>query len=214
MHIEFLVEDGSGKVFLDLLLPKFGLDSYRIHSYKGVGRLPKSSSSNRHLTKRNGLLSNLKKLLEGYGKSLSQQDCVFVLFDLDDEDIQELRAKLLSLYSELRTPARAVVAIAIEEMEAWFLGDTIALQSAYPRLKTTILNTYKQDSVCGTWELLARILGHEHEIKDWQKAGKLKSEWAEKITPHMCLNNNRSPSFLDFKNKIQSLNSQWNGLKI
>lgn len=42
-----------------------------------------------------------------------------------------------------------------EEIEAWLLGDRHALLSAYPHAKMHVLNTYVQDSICGTWEVLA-----------------------------------------------------------
>ena len=43
---------------------------------------------------------------------------------------------------------------AIEESEAWLLGDREALIAAYPDINLEILDTYVQDSQCGTWELL------------------------------------------------------------
>ena len=44
MHIEILVEDLSGKKALDILVPRIvgGQDTFRVHSYKGVGRIPKN----------------------------------------------------------------------------------------------------------------------------------------------------------------------------
>ncbi len=35
--------------------------------------------------------------------------------------------------------------------------------------------------------------------------GTEKSEWAEKITPFMDVNNNKSPSFNSFKNTVENL---------
>ena len=47
MHIEILVEDASGEKLLESLLPKvFGTQgdphTWRVHAYKGIGRIPKT----------------------------------------------------------------------------------------------------------------------------------------------------------------------------
>ena len=44
MHFEVLVEDASGAIMLEVLLEKIlggQQHTYKIHSYKGIGRLPK-----------------------------------------------------------------------------------------------------------------------------------------------------------------------------
>ena len=45
MHIEILVEDSSGKNLLQVLLPRFlgpqhEPHTWRLHAYKGIGRIP------------------------------------------------------------------------------------------------------------------------------------------------------------------------------
>jgi hypothetical protein len=45
MHIEVLVEDSSGKKLLETLLPKIlgamgEPHTWRLHAYKGIGRVP------------------------------------------------------------------------------------------------------------------------------------------------------------------------------
>ena len=47
MHLEVLVEDKSGSIMLEVILPKIlgrkGTNhTWRIHSYKGIGRIPKN----------------------------------------------------------------------------------------------------------------------------------------------------------------------------
>jgi len=68
VHIELLVEDLSGKKALDVLLPKMVLDphTFRIHAYKGIGRIPRNMRDAQDPSKRI-LLTNLPKLLKGYG---------------------------------------------------------------------------------------------------------------------------------------------------
>jgi iron-sulfur cluster repair protein YtfE (RIC family) len=43
-------------------------------------------------------------------------------------------------------------------MEAWMLGDEKAVLAAYPDANRAILRSYDQDSICGTWEVLARAI--------------------------------------------------------
>ncbi len=65
MHFEILVEDASGKIALESILEKIlgqeGQDhTYKIISYKGIGRIPKKRM----------LLNQLPQMLKAYGKSL------------------------------------------------------------------------------------------------------------------------------------------------
>ena len=207
MHIEFLVEDVSGKVFLKHILKKFNVQSYKILAFKGVGRLPKKNNSVPLSQKRGGLLTDLKKFLEGYGNSLNDSDVVFVVFDSDQKNLAALESELQQFYSGLNKPAKTIFSLATEEMEAWLLGDSDAIMQAYPKAKLQIIQTYQQDSICGTWEVLARALNHKPETLDWQASGRLKSEWADKITPLMVLDNNVSPSFIKFRDELTRMES-------
>jgi hypothetical protein len=64
-----------------------------------------------------------------------------------------------------------------------------AIKAAYPKADDAILNAYKNDSICGTWEMLANAIYHVGEkalsAKGWQAVGAEKTRWAENITPHM-----------------------------
>ena len=99
--------------------------------------------------------------------------------------------------------------IAIEEGEAWFLGDIPAVKAAYPKAKEEVLNRYQNDAICGTWELLADALssGGSSALrkKGGQAVGRAKSDWADKIAPHMDVDANASASFQYFRDKIRDL---------
>ena len=71
MHFEILVEDISGKNALDILIPKVvgQGDTFRVHPYKGIGHIPKNMKDARDPSKRI-LLTNLPKLLKGYGRTV------------------------------------------------------------------------------------------------------------------------------------------------
>jgi hypothetical protein len=80
---------------------------------------------------------------------------------------------------------------------------------AYPKARIEILQSYVQDSICGTWEKLADAVTSGGSIalarQGWQRIGAEKSIWAQKIPPHMDLIRNQSPSFQYFKKTLSEL---------
>lgn len=72
MHFEVLVEDQSGKKALEIIIPKIigTEDSFRIHSYKGIGRIPRNLAGYKNPSGRL-LLDRLPGLLRGYGVTFS-----------------------------------------------------------------------------------------------------------------------------------------------
>ena len=94
-------------------------------------------------------------------------------------------------------------------MEAWLWGDRLALLTAYPKAKKDTLNRYVQDSICGTWELLADAIypGGSAAIRKagWPLPGQIKHEWAEQVTPHMDVERNASHSFGKFRDGLSQL---------
>jgi hypothetical protein len=211
MHFEILVEDQSGKVALDILVPKIIGDThtFKVIDYKGVGRIPKKMNADVDASKRI-LLNNLPKLLAGYGKSWpSGYGAVIVVCDLDDKCLKSFRSELDNLLNNCNSAPTACFCIAIEEGEAWFLGDIPAIKRAYPKAKEAVLNAYNNDSICGTWERLADAVhqGGSQQLSShgWHKVGIEKSRWAENISPYMDLDNNQSPSFNYFLEKLREL---------
>lgn len=215
MHFEFLVEDLSGKKALDILVPKI-LDndhSFSTKAYKGIGRIPKGLSSNSE-PKRRILLDQLPRLLQGYGQTFANYPAgysavVFVICDLDDRCLSAFRDELLSLLSKCTPAPETRFCIAIEEGEAWFLGDLNAIKNAYPQAKMSLLRNYSSDSICGTWETMADALypGGSTALKalGWKIVGQEKSFWAEQISPNMDIEQNDSASFCYFRDKIKSI---------
>jgi hypothetical protein len=212
MHIEILVEDSSGGRLMAHLLPKIlgphaQPHTWRIHDYKGIGRIPKKMTGKVDAAKQT-LLENLPKALAGYG-STPGYDAVFVLLDTDDRDIQRFEKELNAMLNACAGAPPTVFGLATEEVEAWYLGDRNALAQAYPKAKAQVLKSYVQDSVCGTWELLADALvkGGRASLKSagWTQAGTLKHEWAETIGPLMNIDENQSPSFCKSRDGLLSL---------
>lgn len=215
MHFELLVEDQSGKKSLDILIPKIISDehTFTVHSYKGIGRIPKGLKAKSDPNKRI-LLDQLPRLLQGYGKTFDgypadYQAVVIVICDLDDKCLKEFREELFSILSACDPKPETQFCIAVEEGEAWFLGDIPAVKAAYPRAKDAIMKAYVNDSICGTWECLADAVysggSSALSAKGWHAVGTEKSRWSENISPNMNIDNNASPSFVYFREKLRKL---------
>lgn len=215
MHFEILVEDQSGKKMLDILVPKIVGEehTYKIYPYKGIGRIPRNMKDTQNAAK-HILLENLPKLLKGYGKTFSGYPTdypavVIVVCDLDDKNLKAFRKELCDILDQCNPKPETRFCFAIEEGEAWFLGDLNAIRMAYPNAKSQILHAYVNDSICGTWEKLADAVYHGGSAalygEGWQAIGTEKSRWAERITPFMAVITNASPSFCYFRDKMKEL---------
>ncbi|MBN1984446.1 MAG: DUF4276 family protein [Chitinivibrionales bacterium] len=215
MHFEILVEDQSGKKALDIIMQRIidNEHTYKVIAYKGIGRIPNNIRDAKSAANRI-LLENLPKLLKGYGRTFAgygsnYQAAVIIVCDLDKKCLKSFREELFNILKDCNPKPVIRFCIAIEEFEAWFLGDISAITLAYPNVNSSTLSAYVNDSICGTWEVLAnavfpggaqRLLG-----MGWQAIGSEKFKWAESIAPHMCIDNNNSPSFCYFRDKLREL---------
>lgn len=215
MHFEILVEDQSGQKALDILVPRILSDghTHKIISYKGIGRIPQNLGRRADASKRI-LLDLLPKLLRGYGSTYANyppdyRATVILVCDLDDKDREAFLNELRQILNACDPRPETRFCIAIEEGEAWFLGDIAAIKSAYPNAKDGVLTAYRNDSICGTWEVLANAVykggAQALAAQGWQKVGAEKSAWAERISPYMDVNNNNSPSFCYFRDQLRAL---------
>ena len=215
MHFEILVEDQSGKRALEILTPKILDDqhTFRVIDYRGIGRIPKNLRSRTDASKRI-LLDQLPKLLRGYGHTFAGSSpnysaAVIVVCDLDDKCLKTFRREFFDVLNACNPKPETRFCIAIEEGEAWLLGDIPAIKTAYPRAKGDVLNSYQNDAICGTWELLADAVfikgSGALKKRGWQAVGREKSDWAENIAPYMNVDANTSPSFCYFRDKIRDL---------
>lgn len=215
MRLEFLVEDQSGKKMLEILVPKIisSDHTFNIHAYKGIGRIPKGLKSRAEARKRI-LLDQLPRLVQGYGRTFAAYpaDCgaaLVLVCDLDDRCLAAFRREIFAVLDRCSPCPDTRFCVAIEEGEAWLLGDLSAIKTAYPKAKDTVLNAYQNDSICGTWERLADAVfsggGKVLLGQGWQAVGTEKARWAERIAPHMEVSMNESPSFQYFRQKLLDL---------
>ena len=214
MHFEVLVEDRSGKRALDVFLPKIVSDphTFRVIPYRGIGHVPKNLKSSSDASKRL-LLDQLPRILSGYGRThrgyQNYSAAVVVVCDLDDRCLKTFREELIAILNSCGQRPETRFCLAIEEGEAWLLGDRRAVEAAYPRADRSVLRRYRSDMICGTWELLADAVhrGGAEALKraGWQAVGREKETWAEHIAPHVDVEHNASPSFRYFCKQVRAL---------
>lgn len=204
MRLHILVEGPSEKAFLDGWLPRFlpPQHTYKVIPHRGKGRIPQDPSLKPD-PKRQGLLDQLPAKLRAFGKEFNPDvDRVVVLVDLDKDDCLDLKKSMVNLL-EFCTPRPPTVLfrIAIEETEAFYLGDKAAIKRAFPKAKLHKIDSYNQDSICGTWELFQKVIDANSDDK---------VAWAERIGPHLTTQwsgsqANRSDSFRQFCKAILRL---------
>ena len=214
MHFEVLVEDGSGKTALDIILPRIvgSDDTFKVIPYRGIGHLPKGIKSASDASKRL-LLDQLPRILRGYGRTFKGYQnypaAVIVVCDLDDRCLKLFRQELFDVLSKCDPAPETRFCIAVEEGEAWLLGDYQAIEEAYPYVDRSVLRRYRNDDICGTWELLADAVYHggSEALKrlGWQGVGKEKEMWADSIARHIDVDSNASPSFQYFRAQVRGL---------
>ena len=215
-YIEILIEDKSGGILMEKIMEKYVADkkdlTYRIHSFKGIGKIPAKAVSLSQI-KSHRLLTDLPVYLRGIGaslKNLQGNKAVFVILDSDEEDCSNLKHRLLQVYHEMEISIQVFFCIAIEEMEEWLLVDHQALLKAYPMAKRSLLQKYVQDSITGTWEVLADIVykgglqGLRRNASSYYEIGMFKCECAAKIGEYLDLKRNASPSFNYFIGKLNT----------
>ena len=213
MYFYFMIEDESGRRLVEEIMKKIQNQYKEIYydckPFRGIGGFTKKNTVKE--TKTGKLLNDLTTYLKGFNKSLKDTDAaVVIVLDNDTRETKSFESKLQNIVSTNSITIDHVFAIAVEEIEAWLLGDTNAILNAYPKARSVVLNDYKQDSICGTWEVLANAIypgGLSKMNKDcptYREKGKIKAEWAEKIGMFMNIDNNKSPSFKYFIKEIRA----------
>ncbi len=191
MHIEFLVEEPSMEMALKFIVPKIigSQHTFLIHNFQDKKRL----------------LKQLPKRMQAYANFIPSDWRIVVVVDRDNDDCKKLKQKLCTASRLVIEKKGNVVLhrIAIEELEAWFLGDIPAIRVEYPKVPVNLAKNKKfrdPDAIKGgTWETLDKLL------KDYGYQGLFKTQFAQRIAPNMNVENNRSKSFQVFRDGIRKI---------
>jgi hypothetical protein len=187
VHVELLVEEPSAESALDILLPSIlpvGF-TYAIHPHQG----------------KQALLKQLPSRLAGYALGSLDNTAICVLVDNDSDDCQTLKAGVINLAAD--AGLSVLVRIAVEELEAWFFGDIVAVGRAYPGADHW-LGSRRQfrdpDAIAGgTAEMLGRALRRA----GYHRGGLPKVTVATRIAREMNVDDNSSHSFAVFRDGLR-----------
>lgn len=184
-RIEILVEEKSMKELLSIFLPtilskKWILDeNYFIRSFEGKNDLQKNIPSKIRV------LSNWNHEPTG----------LIVMQDQDSSDCKVLKKKLLKLCND-NGSCPNLVRIVCRELEAWYIGDFEAIQSAYPKFNINLYKNkakFRNPDLCNASDELKKIL------PEFQKVST-----AKKVAPFLKVEKNNSESFNQFVKGVVS----------
>jgi hypothetical protein len=192
VRLHVLVEGSADEAFFRGWLPRF-LPGHTatVIPHRGKGRLS-GNPGKRPDPRQQGLLDQLPAKLRAYGRTLNPEtDRVLVVVDLDEDSCTDLKSRLLALLDFCDPRPVVLFRIAIEETEAFYLGDPQAVRKAFPSAKLAKLTSYAQDSICNTAELFRDVIGDAWENK---------VEWAERMANYLAasrrdVSRHGSPSF-------------------
>ena len=200
MHIEFLLEEVSAEAALNILLPKLLPVSVTYYCYPHEGKTD--------------LFKRLPGRLKTYARRFPHEPELRVIILMDaDADCHRRKADMEEVVAEAGLPTkttagpgqpyRLLTRLAVQELEAWFLGDRAAIQAAYPRVRPHHFKGLppNPDTIADTWETLWRVL----QAGKYYPVGKAKIEWAETIAPHLEPARNASASFQYFRRSLGQL---------
>ncbi|MCA9627440.1 MAG: DUF4276 family protein [Myxococcales bacterium] len=202
MIVHYLVEGESEAALLEAWLPRaLPQHTHRVYPHEGKGRLPGKLDATPDPEHRQ-LLAQLPAKLRAYGESLNPNtDRVLVLVDADDDDCLALKKRLTAALRKCKPQPHTMIRIAVEETEAFYLGDPKAIRAAFRTFDQKEFRAYNQDSICGTWEVFQRVIKSPYEAK---------VRWGKKMGEHLSLATkgkqlNRSPSFVEFYRAVRAL---------
>lgn len=178
-----------------------------IYFHRGRGHLPKNLAASPN-PRASSLLQVFPAKLRAYAAATEPEEVLLVVvLDSDDSDVDVLYGRLVECYRRFAPRHVYCIGIAVEEFEAWLLGDIEALSRAYPDYNKEAYASYEQDAIVGTWEILAKVVhaaGADRLIRNaYPAVGAYKMRWAENISPFLELDSNRSESFKRFIQHIR-----------
>ena len=175
LHI--FTEEPSLKIVLETILPKILPENvyFQIYSHQGKQDLERA------------LTLTLPTISKIPGSK------ILVTRDQDSSDCKDLKQNLLQIIG-LNCHCDFLIRIVCRELEAWYLGDMLAIEKAYPRFK------HEQHVNKAEYRNVDRLQNPNREllkiIPEYSSREYLpKLEAAEYISPYLSLENNNSESF-------------------
>jgi hypothetical protein len=189
VRLHVLVEGPSEQAFMSRWARRLLRDhSVKVYPHQGKGTLPTDLGA-RPNPRNRALLHQLPAKLRAFANALdAKTEKVLVLVDADDDNCARLTRSISEAARRIAPALEVLVRVAIEETEAFYLGDLNALKRAFPDADMARARAYAPDSVCGTWELFGAIV---HD------GGGNKVAWAEAMGARVTTvaAKSRSPSF-------------------
>ena len=179
MPLVILTEEESMQVTLQSLLPRLGVTDFQIMAFDGVSDLERS-------------------LVRRIRAWRVPQSCFLVIRDNDNGDCLVRKQKLVDLIAQAGTTCPTKVRIVMQELEAWFLGDPLALENAGILRKgkrpASLRNPEEQSQPVTVLKELLRGYG--------------KVSGARRIAPHLHPERNSARSFHTTVAAIRELTTQ------
>jgi hypothetical protein len=187
------------EVALRRLLPKMlGETTFEVYPHQG----------------KDELLAQLPGRLRGYSHFIPDDWRILVVVDRDDDDCIRLKGQLelTARDADLATRSSAggtkyvvLNRIAVEELEAWYFGDWVAVREVYPGLPATVPNkaNYRNPDQIrgGTWEAFERLC----QKASYFSGGLRKIEAASMIAPRMVPARNTSRSIQVLRDALSEM---------
>jgi hypothetical protein len=179
---------------------------FRVIPHEGRGKLPREPDTAADPGRR-GLLDQLPAKMRAFGRTLDPAtDAVLVLVDADRDDCRDLKQAIVAALAHCNPAPRHLIRIAVEETEAFYLGDLSAVRRAFRRVRPGQLKDYVQDGQDGTWERFQRYV-------KWRNEAKVR--WARMMGPELGTarrgrHRNKSPSFIAlYRAAVQLAGEDW-----
>ena len=168
MHFQYLVEDQSGAALIRILMQKivelYPNATYDCKGFLGIGGFTRKNTIKE--TKTGKLLNDLATYLRGFDRSLqSFPSVIIVVLDSDDHDVQQFRSELEAVAIQNMIKIDHVFCLAVEEIEAWLLGDRHALLSAYALRNFQHVDDVF-DGISVRLDMPAQIYAHRQRLLD------------------------------------------------
>ena len=186
MIVEFLLEEPSMANFLEKILPKI-LPQVIVLEEKCFIR-PHNGKSD--------LQKSIPRKIKTFSNVHYEEYRVVIVHDQDSNDCKKLKYSLRDLCAQ-NGDCAVLIRIACRELEAWYLGDMMAIEKAYPQFKAEKYQNkalFRNPDMCNAADEMSKLIPQ----KLFQKGQ------ASKLIPqYMTIAKNTSPSFNTFVTGLQ-----------